>query len=94
MQHSNSLPYIDAKIAISSDYFTINKKKKWITNLHSRKRAQYLRTMYNCIISTSRSINKDNSLLNCRLEGLENKSPDLVIVDRNLKIKKTLNCII
>ena len=90
MQHSNSLPYIDAKIAISSDYFTINKKKKWITNLHSRKRAQYLRTMYNCIVSTSRSINKDNSLLNCRLEGLENKSPDLVIVDRNLKIKKNL----
>ena len=41
--------------------------------------------MYNCIVSTSRSINKDNSLLNCRLEGLENKSPDLVIVDRNFE---------
>ena len=90
MQHNSTLPYIDAKIAISKDYFTINKNKKWITNLESRKRAQLIRTKYNCIISTSKSINKDNSLLNCRLEGLENKSPDLIIIDRNLKIKGNL----
>ena len=33
LQHSKKLPLIDAKIAISKDYFTINKKKRWITNI-------------------------------------------------------------
>ena len=46
--------------------------------------------MYDCIISTSKSINDDNSMLNCRIDGLENKSPDLAIIDRKLKIKKNL----
>ena len=46
--------------------------------------------MYDCIISTSKSINDDNSLLNCRINGLEKKSPDLIIIDRKLSIKKNL----
>ena len=90
LQHSDKLPLIDAKIAISKDYFTINKKKRWITNLHSRKRAHVIRSTYDCLISTSKSINYDNSILNCRIEGLEKKCPDLVIIDRNLKLKKNL----
>ena len=40
LQHSQDLPLIDAKIAISKDYFTKNIKKKWITNFHSQKRSQ------------------------------------------------------
>ena len=90
LHHTKKLPLIDAKIGISNDYFTKNIKKKWITNLHSRKRAHLLRSMYDCIISTSKSINEDNSVLDCRIEGLEKKSPDLVIIDRNLKLKKNL----
>ncbi len=87
----NKLPIIDVKLAISKDYFTINKKKKWITNEQSRRMTHFLRTQYNALLSTSKSINKDNSLLNCRIDGLENKSPNLIILDRNLKIKKNLN---
>ena len=90
LQHSNELPLIDAKIAISKDYFTKHKRKKWITNPFSQKRSHLLRSMYDCIISTSKSINDDNSLLNCRIPGLERKTPDLVILDRNLKLKKNL----
>ena len=41
-------------------------------------------------MSTSRSINCDNSLLNCRIEGLNNYKPDLFIIDLNLKLKKNL----
>ena len=48
------------------------------------------RSKYDCIISTSESINKDNSLLNCRIKGLDNFKPHLVIIDRYLKIKKNL----
>ena len=83
-------PQIDAKIAISSDYFTINKEKKWITNYRSRKVAHLIRSQYDCIISTSNSINKDNSLLNCRIDGLNKYKPDLVIIDRFLRLKKKL----
>ncbi len=87
---SKKLPIIDVKLAISKDYYTKNKKNKWITNYRSRKLTHLLRTKYNALVSTSKSINEDNSLLNCRINGLKNKSPDLIIIDRKLKIKKNL----
>ena len=59
----------------------------------SRLRGQYYRSTYDCLLSTSYSINKDNSLLNCRIKGLENKSPDIIIIDRFFKIKKNLKII-
>ena len=83
-------PLVDAKIAVSKDYFTINKKSKWITNVRSRQVAHLIRSKYDCIVSTSDSINKDNSLLNCRIDGLNNYKPDLIIIDRKLKLKKKL----
>ena len=86
----HSVSYVAAKIAISNDYFTINKKDKWITNFSSRKLAHLLRNKYDCILSTSKSINNDNSLLNCRINGLNNNKPDLFIVDMKLKLKKKL----
>ena len=85
-----SLPYIAAKIALSKDFFSINKKNKWITNQTSRKIVHLFRNKYDCILSTSKSINKDNSLLNCRIDGLNNNKPDLFIIDLNLKLKKKL----
>ena len=85
------IPLVDAKIAISKDYYSIQKGSKWITNHLSRKRVHLIRSEYDCILSTSKSINKDNSLLNCRLKGFDDKKPDLIIIDLNLKVKKTLN---
>ena len=88
---NKKLPIIDAKIALSKDYFSINKRDKWITNVHSRNLTHLFRSKYDAIISTSKSINKDNSLLNCRIDGLTKKTPDLVIIDRHLEIKKNFN---
>ena len=85
------LPLLDAKIALSKDYYTKNKKKKWITNERSRKLTHLFRSQYNALISTSRSINEDNSLLNCRIRGLTHKSPHVIIIDRNLILKKNLD---
>ena len=90
MQSSKQIPFIDAKLAISKDFFTINKKQKWITNNHSRKVGNFLRSKYDCILSTSKTINYDNSLLDCRIQGLEKKSPAVIIIDRSFKIKKKL----
>ena len=39
-------------------------------------------------MSTSKSINYDNALLNCRIDGLNNNKPDLFILDLKLKLKK------
>ena len=83
-------PFISAKIAVSNDYLSINKTNKWITNSFSRKVAHLFRSHHDGIISTSKSINCDNSLLNCRIEGLNNFKPDLFIIDLNLKLKKNL----
>ena len=85
------LPLIDAKLALSKDFYTINKKSKWITNDLSRKRAHLIRSEYDAIISTSKSINNDDSLLNCRLNGFNKLKPDLIILDRNLKLRKNLS---
>ena len=61
-------PLIDAKIAISKDYFSISKKSKWITNNRSRNVGHLIRSKYDCIISTSTSINRDDSLLNSAIK--------------------------
>lgn len=85
-----NIPFISAKLALSKDYFTINNKDKWITNNSSRKITHLIRSQHDGLISTSKSINSDNSLLNCRITGLNNFKPDLFIIDLNLKLKKSL----
>ena len=90
LQSSEQVPYVYVKLAVSNDYLTINKKQKWITNNVSRNVGNFLRSRYDCILSTSKTINSDNSLLDCRIEGLEHKSPAVIIIDRLFKIKKKL----
>ena len=86
----NSLPLLDAKLALSKDEYTINKKSKRITNNRSREVSHLIRSRYDSIISTSKTINKDNALLNCRINGFNNYKPDLLVIDRNLKLKTNL----
>ncbi len=83
-------PLIDAKIAISKDLFTKNTTTKLITNKNSRNVGNYLRSEYDALITTYKTINDDNPSFDCRIDGLRHKSPDLIIIDRNLKIKKKL----
>jgi len=90
-KNKKSLPFVDAKIAISKDFLSVSKKSKWITNNQSRDRVHLMRSKYDCILSTYKSVNRDNSKLNCRINGLEKLSPARVIIDKNFKIKKNLN---
>ena len=80
------LPFVTCKLAISKDYFTINKKNKWITNDFSRSRGHLIRSLNDCIITTSRTISTDNSKLTCRIPGLIDRTPSRIILDRCLKI--------
>jgi len=88
IQPTNELPFIDGKLAVSKDFLTIRKKNRWITNYKSRKVANFLRSKYDCLLTTSKTVNEDNPLLNCRVEGLESKSPDLIILDNLLNVKQ------
>ncbi len=83
---NQSLPFVTAKIAISKDYFTVNKKNKWITNNFSRGRVHLMRSQHDCILTSYKTIIKDNPMLNYRIKGLESRSPDRIIIDKNLKI--------
>ena len=62
-----------------------------MTNQTSRNLVHLLRNRYDCSLSTSKSINQDDSLLNCRIDGLNNNKPDLLIIDLKLKLKKQLS---
>ena len=67
---------------------TISKKSKWITNLRSRTATHLIRSKYDSILSTSSSINKDNSLLNCRIEGFDNNKPVLTSENKKFRFDK------
>ena len=80
-------PYIYGKLAISKDYYLKDKKNFYITNSESLKTTHILRSRVNCILTTHKTINEDNPKLNCRTFGLNNFSPQIAILDKNLRIK-------
>ena len=88
---NNSLPFVTCKLAVSKDFYTINKKNKWITNKFSRGRVHIMRSQHDCLITGVGTILKDNPTLDCRIKGLENRSPTRIILDSNLKIPMTSN---
>ena len=87
----NKYPYITAKLACSNDYYIYSKKSKNITNELSRKTSHLLRYKNNAILVSSKTLNKDNPFLNCRIKSLEAYSPIKIILDKNLNYKKNLN---
>ncbi len=84
------LPFVTGKLAVSKDKFISSINKIRITNSDSDNFSQLLRYKNDAILISSKTLNKDNPKLNCRLHGLENFSPKRVIIDRNLLIKKKL----
>ena len=83
---SSLLPFVSCKLAVSKDFFTVNKKERWITNNFSRGRVHLMRLNHDCIMTSSVTIIKDNPILTCRINGLEHRSPSRIILDKNLKI--------
>ena len=81
-----NLPFVTCKMATSKDFYTVSKKSKWITNEFSRGRVHLLRSFHDCIITSSKTIIKDNPELTCRIEGLYHRSPSRIVLDNKLKI--------
>lgn len=83
----NKTSYVIGKLACSSDFNILNNNTP-ITNQHSRKITHLLRYENEGILTTYKTINKDDPKLNCRINGLEKFSPTILIIDRFLKINK------
>ena len=83
---NSTLPFVTLKIALSKDFYTINKKDRWITNKFSRGRVHLMRLKHDCIMTSSQTVLGDNPLLTCRILGLSKNSPARIILDKNLSI--------
>jgi len=85
-------PFITLKIASTADgkIATDTFESKWITSKTSRMIGHKLRSLNECMIVGTDTIRKDNPMLNCRLDGLSNRSPDIFIIDRMLVLKRNL----
>ena len=83
---NKKLPFVTCKLAISKDYYTVNLKNKFVTNEFSRGRVHLMRSQHDCILTTSKTVKKDNPLLNCRIKGLEKTSPTRIIIDSQISI--------
>ena len=89
IRHKTKNIFISSKLATSKDFFISQTNNKWITNHYSRGRVHLMRASHDAILTTSKTVLKDNPSLNCRINGLEKFSPSRFILDKNLKIKVT-----
>ena len=83
----NQLPFVTGKIAVSKNNLIYSKLNKKITNIHSDKFTHLLRYKNDTLMVTYKTLNNDNSKLNCRIKGFSNFSPKRIILDNKLQTK-------
>jgi len=89
-------PFTKVKMAISSDNKIAwsNYKSKWITNSKSRSYVHNLRAKSQAILTTAKTIIKDNPRFTVRKNNKIIKNLNVIVVDKNLNIplkSKVLN---
>ena len=85
---SKQQPFTKVKLAISNDekIAWYNYKSKWITNKYSRNYGHKLRSTSQAILTTSKTIIKDNPKLTVRLNKNNEKHIPIIIIDKDLKV--------
>ena len=88
-------PYVMLKLAMSQEGYIVRADgtSKWITSPQSRKYTHLLRAQHDAILIGIETALADDPTLNCRLIGLENRSPTRVILDSKLRIKVNSNLV-
>ncbi len=81
-------PFTKVKLAISSDEKIAwqNYKSKWITNKYSRYYGHRIRSTSQAILTTSKTIIKDNPKLTVRLNNKKEKHIPIIIIDKELRV--------
>ena len=81
-------PYTKVKMAISKDEKIAwsNYRSKWISNTQSRKYAHKIRLNSQAILTTSKTIIKDNPRFTVRDNGKIIKHLPIIVIDQDLKI--------
>tara|TARA_A100001011_G_scaffold318717_1_gene338547 strand:+ start:4569 stop:5651 length:1083 start_codon:yes stop_codon:yes gene_type:complete len=81
-------PFTKVKLAISQDEKIAwhNYKSKWISNEISREFGHKLRSISQAILTTSKTIIKDNPKLTVRLKKNIEMHIPIIVIDKNLKI--------
>lgn len=89
---TKQMPYVTLKIATTLDGKIATKDfdSKWISSEKSRLFAHYLRSINDAILVGANTLNKDNPALDCRIKGLEEKSPRKIVVSGNLQFRDNL----
>ena len=90
---SKKKPFTKVKMAISSDdkIAWSNYKSKWISNSKSRKYVHNLRLKTQAILTTSKTILKDNPRFTVRKNKKIIKHLNVVVIDKNLNIPLNTN---
>jgi diaminohydroxyphosphoribosylaminopyrimidine deaminase/5-amino-6-(5-phosphoribosylamino)uracil reductase len=78
---------VTGKIAISKNNLIYSKSNKKITNKHSDMFTHLLRYKNDALLVSYKTLNKDNSKLNCRIKGFSNYSPKRIVLDNKLQTK-------
>ena len=90
---SKKKPFTKVKMAISSDdkIAWSNYKSKWISNSKSRKYVHNLRLKTQAILTTSKTILKDNPRFTVRKNSKIIKYLNIVVIDKDLNIPFSTN---
>ena len=86
----NDRPHITCKIAQSFDGRTIPLRTgDWITGEEARRFAHLLRAKHDAVLIGIDTVLADNPMLDCRLPGLEDRSPIRIVLDSQLRLPET-----
>lgn len=88
MRKCHARPYVTLKMAMTNDGFigVSDGQQVKITGAISNGQVQILRAINDAILVGAGTVENDNPSLTCRLNGLENRSPIRVVLDRNLRL--------
>jgi diaminohydroxyphosphoribosylaminopyrimidine deaminase/5-amino-6-(5-phosphoribosylamino)uracil reductase len=86
--HTKGRPLVTLKLATSLDGYiaTATGESQWITSDAARRHAHLLRSEYDAIMVGAGTVRKDNPSLDCRLPGLETRSPIRVVVSNRSEL--------
>ncbi len=86
-------PFTKVKLAISDDEKIAwsNYKSKWISNEYSREYAHKIRNFSQAILTTSKTIIKDNPKFTVRLKNKKERHLPIIVIDKNLNIPLNTN---